>query len=202
MRLRLARFLPALLLLVAASSASAQTPVYGYSVVRQFPHDTSAFTQGLILENGSLFEGTGLYGSSSLRDVDLVSGAVNRRLNLDGAYFGEGITVFQGKLFQLTWREHTGFIYDPATFALLGQWTYASEGWGLTHDAQHLIMSDGTNRIRFLDPVSLTTVRSIDVYDQGSPVTRINELEYINGEIFANIWQTDLIARIDHMSAL
>ena len=180
-----------------AGSAAAQTPIYDYSVVRQHPHDPSAFTQGLVLENGILFEGTGLYGSSSLREVDLATGTVRRRVDLAGDYFGEGVTVFQGRLFQLTWREQVGFIYDAATFARLGQWSYEGEGWGLTHDGRHLIMSDGTNRIRFLDPVSLNTVRTIDVYDQGAPVAQLNELEFIHGEIFANVWLTDWIVRID-----
>ena len=178
-------------------SASAQ-PVYTYQVINQYPHDTAAFTQGLVLQGGRLFESTGLHGSSSLREVNLHTGAVIRSLSVPSQYFAEGMTIFQGKVFQVTWQSQTGFIYNPDTFALIGQFSYSGEGWGLTHDAQNLILSDGTNRIRFLDPVNFQTVRSITVFDsQARPLTNINELEYINGEIYANVWQTNLIARID-----
>ena len=181
----------------SAVSASAQ-PVYSYQVINQYPHDTAAFTQGLVLQDGRLFESTGLYGSSSLREVDLQTGAVIRSVSVPSQYFAEGMTIFQGKVFQVTWQSQTGFIYNPDTFALIGQFSYTGEGWGLTHDSQNLILSDGTNQIRFLDPVNFQTVRSIAVFDsQARPLTNINELEYINGEIYANIWQTNLIARID-----
>ena len=130
--------------------------------------------------------------------MQLQTGAVLRRVDVPPQYFAEGMTLFQGKIFQLTWQSQVGFIYDPATFAKIGEFSYTGEGWGLTHDAQHLIMSDGTNRIRFLDPVTLQVVHSINVFDHlGNPLTNINELEYINGEIYANIWQTDWIARIN-----
>ena len=119
-------------------------------------------------------------------------------MSVPSQYFAEGMTIFQGKVFQVTWQSQTGFIYNPDTFAPIGQFSYTGEGWGLTHDAQNLILSDGTNQIRFLDPVNFQTVRSITVFDsQARPLTNINELEYINGEIYANIWQTNLIARID-----
>ena len=145
--------LPSLLLLtMSASSAAGQAPVYGYEIVRQYPHDTSAFTEGLVLTDGGLYESTGLYGSSSLRQVDLRTGTVLRKVNVDPAYFAEGMTIFQGKIFQLTWQSQTAFIYDPGTFARIGQFFYTGEGWGLTHDDQYLIMSDGTNQIRFWIP--------------------------------------------------
>ena len=178
--------------------ASAQPPVYTYEVVARYPHAQDAFTQGLVYEGGRLYESTGLNGSSSLREVHLQSGVVLRRVDVPAQYFAEGMTLFQGKIFQLTWQSQVGFIYNPDTFAKIGEFSYTGEGWGLTHDAQHLIMSDGTNRIRFLDPVTLQVVHSINVFDHlGNPLTNINELEYINGEIYANIWQTDRIARIN-----
>jgi glutamine cyclotransferase len=194
---RLLILFPLLLALGAAHRVHAQAPVYGYEVVNSFPHDTKAFTQGLILHDGNLYESTGLYGSSSLRQVKLTTGEVLRKIDVPAQYFAEGMTIFQGQIFQLTWQSQTGFIYDPATFNQIGQFYYPGEGWGLTHDAQHLIMSDGTSQIRFLDPVTFQLVRSISVFSNGSPLTQINELEYINGEIYANIWQTNWIVRID-----
>ena len=183
---------------LSASVALAQPPVYTYEIVTTYPHAADAFTQGLVYEGGRLYESTGLYGSSSLREVNLQTGAVLRQVNVPSQYFAEGMTLFQGKIFQLTFQSQVGFVYDPATFAMIGQFSYTGEGWGLTHDTQHLIMSDGTNRIRFLDPVTFQVVYSIHVLDHlGNPLNNINELEYINGEIYANIWQTDSIARID-----
>ena len=183
---------------VSARPASAQPPVNSYEIVATYPHAQDAFTQGLVYENGRLFESTGLNGSSSLREVDLHTGAVLRRVDVPAAYFAEGMTLFQGKIFQLTWQSQVGFIYDPASFAKIGEFAYTGEGWGLTHDAQHLIMSDGTNSIRFLDPQTFQVVRTVAVVDHlGQPLNNINELEYINGEIYANIWQTDRIARIN-----
>ncbi|MEQ1757519.1 MAG: glutaminyl-peptide cyclotransferase [Vicinamibacterales bacterium] len=174
---------------------------YTYHVIRQYPHDTSAFTQGLELRNNTLYESTGLHGASTLRQVNLQTGAVLRRIDVPSQYFAEGITLFGGRLFQLTWQQGVGFIYDPATFQKLGEFFYQGEGWGLTHDDEHLIMSDGTSQIRFLDPVSLRAVRTLEVTDGASrPVTQINELEYVRGQIYANIWQTNTIARIDPAS--
>ena len=144
-------YLALALLPVWTGQALAQAPVYTYDVINRFPHDPAAFTQGLVLQQGRLFESTGLNGSSSLREVHLTTGAVLRIVNVPSQYFAEGMTIFQGKVFQLTWRSQVGFIYNPDTFAPLGQFSYAGEGWGLTHDAQHLILSDGTNQIRFLD---------------------------------------------------
>jgi glutamine cyclotransferase len=174
-----------------------EIPVYTFKVVHSWHHDAGAYTQGLIFQDGALFESTGRYGQSSLRRVDLQSGRVLRKVDVPREYFGEGLTLFQGKLFQLTWKEHKGFIYEPDSFKLTGEFSYDGEGWGLTHDEHSLIMSDGTNRIRFLDPGSFKVVRTIEVYDHTAPLTQLNELEYIKGEIYANIYQTDRIVRID-----
>ena len=170
-------------------------PVYGYRVVAAYPHDTGAFTEGLVYAGGYLYEGTGLNGRSSLRQEDLETGAILRSLDLPSQYFGEGITILNGEVYQLTWQSHTGFIYS-LNFTELGNFSYATEGWGLTNNGTHLIMSDGTSNLYFLDPATLTTVSSIAVTDGGKPVTRLNELEYVRGEIWANVWQTDLVARI------
>ena len=187
-----------LALLSGSALRAADEPVDSYQIINQYPHDPGAFTQGLVFEGGRLFESTGLYGSSSLREVDLQTGTVLQIVSVPAQYFAEGMTIFQGKIFQVTWQSQIGFIYDPDTFALLGQFSYAGEGWGLTHDAENLILSDGTNRIRFLDPDTFQIVRSIDVFNsQSQPLMNINELEYINGEIYANVWLTNLIVRID-----
>ena len=176
---------------------AAQIPaVWTYKVVNTYPHDPSAFTQGLVYEDNQLFEGTGLYGESTLRRVQLETGAVVVSKTLAPEYFGEGITVFGDRIIQLTWQSQTGFVYDKADFRLLQTFSYPSEGWGLTDDGQRLIMSDGTSTLRFLDPQTLTETGRIEVLDGDQPVTNINELEYIGGEIFANIWLTDRIARI------
>jgi len=175
-------------------------PTYSYKIKNSWPHDRRAYTQGLIFLDGILWESTGQYGSSSLRKVELKTGRVLKQISVPKKYFAEGITVFDNKVFQLTWQEQKGFIYDPATFQKQGEFTYTGEGWGLTHDGESLIMSDGTNQIRFLDPATLQTKRRISVFDAGEPIEQLNELEYINGEIFANIYQMDRIVRIDPKS--
>ena len=173
------------------------TPRYTYEVVKIFPHDPSAFTQGLLFDEGILYESTGLNGYSSIRRVDLESGKVLALVPLPETFFGEGIAIVDQKLYQLTWQEQTGFIYDKETFALQQQFSYPTQGWGITFDGSRLIMSDGTSRLYFWEPETVTQVGTMDVYDENGPVAALNELEYINGEIFANIWQTDKIARID-----
>lgn len=170
---------------------------YRFEVVRSFPHDPQAFTQGLFFENGALYESTGLNGRSSLRKVDLASGNVLMKVNVGQQYFAEGMTMFRGKVFQLTWKAGKGFIYDPATFEKTGEFAYTGEGWGLTHDDNSLIMSDGSSTLRFINPDNFTVEQTIKVTANGQPVERLNELEYVEGEIFANIWETDKIARID-----
>ncbi|HEY6187065.1 MAG TPA: glutaminyl-peptide cyclotransferase [Pyrinomonadaceae bacterium] len=176
---------------------NAKVPVYTFEVINAWPHDTGAFTQGLEIHQGSLYESTGRNGASSLRQVELETGRVLRKVEVPQEYFAEGLTIFQGKIYQLTWQSHKGFIYDLASFQPLGEFTYEGEGWGLTHDDRSLIMSDGTNLIRFIDPVNYKTERAIKVYDGDRPLTKLNELEYIHGEIYANIWETDWIVRLD-----
>jgi len=177
---------------------TATIPVlYTYTVLDTFPHDTAAFTQGLVYSAGQLYEGTGLVGRSSLRRVDLDTGTVQLQVDLPSPYFGEGIDIWNGRIVQLTWQNQHGFMYQADTFELVLEFSYATEGWGITHDSDEYIMSDGSNVIRFLDPSTLSVSHQIEVYDRGEPVNRLNELEYIGGEIWANVWQTDFIARID-----
>ncbi|HSW40058.1 MAG TPA: glutaminyl-peptide cyclotransferase [Acidobacteriota bacterium] len=173
------------------------TRMMACEVVNAYPHDTGAFTQGLIYRDGFFYESTGLYGQSTLRKVDIETGAVLRKIHLSPRYFAEGLTDWKGRLIQLTWREHTGFIYAMDDFSLIGDFSYSTEGWGLTHDGSRLIKSDGSHYLYFLDPENFLTVRRLPVTDNGAPVAGINEMEYIRGEIFANIWMTDRIARID-----
>lgn len=166
------------------------------SVVATYPHDSSAFTQGLVVYDGKFLESTGQYGASSLRRVDIETGRVERLQPLDAAYFGEGIAVLRDRVYQLTWQNGVGFVYDAKTFALERTVRYTGEGWGLTTDGTNLILSDGSSVLRFLDPESLSVVRQVTVTDAGIPLVRINELEHIEGEIWANIWYQDRIARI------
>lgn len=176
----------------------AALPVYyTYNVLGTYPHDPEAFTQGLEIHNGTLYEGTGLNGQSTLRRVDLASGTVQQQAVLASTYFGEGITVWGDTIYQLTWRSRKAFAYNRTTFEQTGEFTYPTEGWGLTHDEDELIMSDGTNVLRFRNPETFAEIRQLAVVDRGNAVTRLNELEYINGEIWANVWQTDLVARIN-----
>ena len=168
-----------------------------YEVLNTYPHDPAAFTQGLVYHEGYLYESTGLYGQSSLRKVALETGVVLQQADLPPNYFGEGLALWEDTLLQITWLEETGFIYDLEDFSLLGQFTYPTEGWGLTHDGERLIMSDGSHRLYFLDPGTFEITGQVEVTDQGEPVERINELEHIQGEVYANIWLTDEIVRID-----
>lgn len=173
-------------------------PVYGYTIINEFDHDSNAFTQGLIFEHDVLYEGTGLYGSSSLRKVELQTGTVLKIRNLDNSYFGEGITMWNDTIIQLTWRNYIGFVYiEQDTFQLIDSFSYSTEGWGLTHDDTCLIMSDGTPRIHYLDPHTYVEVGYIDVNAEGTPVTHLNELECIQGKIYANVWYCDSIAIIE-----
>lgn len=172
-------------------------PTYSYEIVNHWPHDRTAYTEGLVFSEGALFESTGLNGASSVRRVEIATGRVMQRLALAPDYYGEGLTLFDDMLIQLTWQSHKGLIYDERCFCPRGEFAYDGEGWGLTHDDRSLIMSDGTQRIRFLDPHTFATIRTIDVYDNGEPLTNLNELEYVRGEIYANVWQTDSIVRID-----
>lgn len=187
----------ALLSIGVAAATDWRTPVCGYEIVAVYPHDPTAYTQGLAVHDGVLFEGTGLYGDSSLRRVDLATGTVQQQHDLAPTLFGEGIAVVGDRIFQLTWQEHTGFVYDRTSFSVLDTFSYAGEGWGLTFDGRHLVRSDGTATLEFWDLATLTPVRSVEVHDDQGPVTHLNELEHIAGEIFANVWLTDDVARID-----
>ena len=171
-------------------------PVYSYSIVNSYTHDRTAFTQGLVFEDGVLYEGTGLLGHSSLRRVELETGAILQIRELPDQFFGEGVTIYGNEIIQLTWQSNVGFVYDKNSFELLQQFNYPTEGWGITHDGEHLIMSDGTSTLHFLDPQTFEETSQLTVFDNNGPVTRLNELEYVQGEIYANVWQTDRIARI------
>ena len=173
---------------------------YGYRIVNTYPHDANAWTQGLLFDNGILYEGTGLKGSSSLRKVDVQTGEITQFRELDATLFGEGIVVFNDDIYQLTYQSRSGKIYDKNTFQHKRDFTYVTEGWGLTTDGKYLIMSDGSNILYFMEPGSFTEVSRIEVYNHEKPVDQLNELEYINGEIYANIWQTDTIVKIDPKS--
>jgi glutamine cyclotransferase len=173
---------------------------YGYKVIHTYVHSRDAFTQGLIYDNGVLFEGTGQETGSTLREVELETGKVIRQHNLDGSLFGEGIALYHDRLYQVTWKNKVGFVYDKSDFKLVNKIYYPTEGWGLTTIDDRIVMSDGTNILYFFEPEMFTVVSKIEVYDNEKKVDQLNELEYINGEIWANIWMTDVIARIDPVS--
>ena len=190
----------------ATTAATAEAPskgtkaftYYTVEIVNRYPHDSRAFTQGLIFETAhTLLESTGMNGQSSLRRTDLKTGRVLQKTDLPQRYFGEGLARLNGKLYQLTWKDHKGFIYDATTLQRTGEFPYTGEGWGLTTDGTSLILSDGSNELRFLDPVTYAITRTIRASYQGKPVDHLNELEYIDGEIYANLWGADLIARLD-----
>lgn len=185
---------------VAIPQKTGPIPVLKANVIRAYPHDPHAFTQGLEYYGGYLYESTGIAGQSTLRKVALRTGEVVQKVSLPRQYFGEGLTILHGKIYQLTWLSKKGFIYDLRSFRQVGEFRYDTEGWGLTHDDTSLISSDGTNKIRCLDPVSFAVTRTLEVYAGGEAVVNVNELEYINGEIFANIWHAPRIARIDARS--
>jgi len=170
-----------------------------YEIVNTYPHDRETFTQGLVYENGFLYEGTGLKRRSQLRKVELQTGEVLQKYELPDEYFGEGITIFGEKIIQLTYQSNVGFVYDKETFELLREFHYPTEGWGITHNGKHLIMSDGTPMLYFLDPETFEQIRSAMVFDEDKPVWGLNELEFIEGQIYANVWRTDRIVRIEPM---
>ena len=181
----------------AADKASGDVPSLGYTVVKVRPHDRGAFTEGLIYWNGALLESTGLYGQSTLRKVDLETGAVKREVRMPERYFGEGIAVLGGKVYQLTWKSQKGFIYDLDTLKLVGGFSYSGEGWGMTTDGKSLIMTDGTNRIRFIDPDTFKVTKTIGVFAFGRPINQLNSLAWVKGVLYANVWQTQFILQID-----
>jgi len=167
------------------STNSKIIPVYTYKVVTTYPHDRSAFTEGLVFEDGLLYEGTGLHGNTTLRRVKLETEEILQICKLPPPFFGEGVTIYGNKIIQLTWRSHIGFVYNKYNFKLLQKFNYPDEGWGITHDGKHLIMSDGTSMLHYLDPETFEEIYQIEVTANGIPVTGINELEYIQGEIYA-----------------
>jgi glutaminyl-peptide cyclotransferase len=172
-------------------------PFIQYEIIDIFPHDSKSFTQGLVWKDGLLYEGTGLYGSSSLRKIDPETGRILKQIALKDNFFGEGITIFEDAIYQLTWKEQIGFIYDVETFRLLKTFSYEHEGWGITHNGECLIISDGSSILRFIDPSTMEEIRQIKVHENQKLIDQINELEYIQGRVFANIWQTDKIAIIN-----
>jgi glutamine cyclotransferase len=197
--LRLILHLASILCLAATLIAAHPAPprADSYQILHTYPHDANAFTQGLIYVDGHLYESTGLNGKSSLRMVDLNTGAVLQKYDLPAEYFGEGLTDWGSTLIQLTWKAHKAFVYDRFSFSVLRTFEYSGEGWGLTHDSNQLILSDGTSFLRFLDPKSFRETRRIRVVDpSGRAVDNLNELEFVRGEIYANIWHSDKIARI------
>jgi glutamine cyclotransferase len=179
-----------------AIPSTPSTPVYHVVVVNTYPHDRFAFTEGLAYTNGQLIEATGLNGNSTLRRVNLTTGAVLQERQMADQYFGEGVAVDGNRIVQLTEFSHVGFVYNATTFAETGSFNYSTDGWGVASDGSNLVMSDGTNVLHFLDPVTFAELRQVRVQDRGVPVESLNELEYVNGEIYANIWPTDRIVRI------
>lgn len=165
-------------------------------VLHAYPHDQHAFTQGLVYVDGHLYESTGIQGQSTLREEDLETGRILRMQLVSDQYFAEGLTDWKNTLIQLTWQSHIGLVYDRASFRLLRTFHHEGEGWGVTHDARSLILSDGTADLGFFDPETFKQIRRLTVKDHGKPVTQLNELEYIHGEVYANVWHTDRIARI------
>lgn len=186
------------------SSTSAQVlkevPRYSFEVVNQYPHDKQAFTQGLLFTNDTIYESTGQYGQSTVRQVDLKTGEVKQSIALASRYFGEGLVNWKDRLINITWRAKTALVFAQDDFKEVGRFSYDGEGWGITQNGQHLIMSDGTADIRFFDPETFTEQRRITVTYKQQPIRNLNELEWINGEIYANVWQTDWILRIDPKS--
>jgi glutamine cyclotransferase len=191
------RVLGLLFILFLGRITTAQDVRYGYNVVEVYPHEIGSFTQGLVYHEGYLFEGSGKNGQSMLRKVNLADGEVLMSKRLSDRYFGEGVEIVGEKIYQLTWQSHMVFVYDKNNFEQLGTHYNPTQGWGLAYDGEHLILSDGTDSLQFLDPGSFTAVRKVQVKFNDQPINNLNELEYIDGEVWANIWQTDFIVRID-----
>jgi glutamine cyclotransferase len=189
-----------LVMLIACSSKekeqTATIPSIGYSIVNSFPHDVTAFTEGFLIHDGRLYESTG-EKESWIGIVDIKTGRTDKKVVLDPKYFGEGMTILNNKVYYLTWRHHIGFIYDFKTFKEIGQFNYDTEGWGMTTDGKNIIMSDGTDKLIFLDTVSMKPARTVTVTQDGKPLKGINELEYVDGSVYANIWQTSTVVKID-----
>lgn len=186
------------LVLLSQQQPSDSSQNYAYNVVKTYPHDTNAFTEGLVFDGNSFYEGTGIYGSSDLRHVEVETGNTLQQLRLPSEYYGEGITVVNDTIVELTWQNKTGFVYDKETFSLLRQFSYPTEGWGITFDGENLIMSDGSANLYFLDPSTFQIVRQVSVHDSNNvSVTLLNELEYVKGDVYANIWLAGKIVIIN-----
>ncbi len=201
-RASVASGLLALLAIACTAGSAADNPTlsYGFRVISEYAHDPKAFTQGLVYYRGFLYESTGLYGASSIRKVDLETGRVVAQRALSERYFGEGLTVAGDRLVQITWREGTGFVYDPESLELIGSFHYPTEGWGLAYDGAWLLMSDGSTRLYRLDPDTFGIVGKVEVRDAHGPVNRLNELEFVEGFVYANVLGEDRIAKIDPLS--
>jgi len=171
-----------------------------YSVHSSMPHSVNSFTEGFVIHKGELYEGTGEFGKSWIGILNIKTGEPDKKIILSDKFFGEGITILNNKIYQLTWREHTGFVYALGTYKQLQQFTYKGEGWGLTHDTKNLIMSNGTNQLQFLDTVNFSVVKTLTINYNNVPLNNLNELEYVDGFIYANIWQTEMIVKIDAAS--
>lgn len=184
-------------------AADKNVPIYGYEVVNVYPHDKDAFTQGLVYRDGFLYESTGQYGESTLRKVDLKTGKVVQKHRVDDKYFAEGMTILNGKVYQLTWRDNLGFIYNLDDFKLANEFRYSGEGWGLTDDGTNLFLSDGTHVIRIINSETMKVGRTLVVMnDDGKPLMQINELEYVKGEIWANVWHSENIGKPNHIARI
>jgi len=185
------------------SQTTGKIPVYTYEIVKTFKHDSKAFTQGLVFHNGFLYESTGQKGDSTVRKVEINSGRVLQKQDLSDDYFAEGMTVLNERIYQVTWQENTAFVYDVNDFKLLKELKYQGEGWGLTDDGTNLIMSDGTHVIRIVDPETFKTTRTLVVLDEnGKPLLNLNELEYVKGEIWANVWHSEQIGKPNHIARI
>ena len=196
---KLSRLLLFLLACCASPLSQAQEQVvrYGYNILNTYPHNIDSFTQGLVYHEGFLFEGTGKNGQSNLSKINLADGEVLMNKSMSQRYFGEGIEIVDDKIYQLTWQSHLVFVHDKTTFESKGSHYNATQGWGLAYDGSHLILSDGTANLQFMDPETFAPVRKVEVQLDGNAINQLNELEYINGEVWANVWQTDFILRID-----
>jgi len=181
----------------ASAEEAANATLYTYKVVNTFPHNTESFTQGLYIEDGILYESTGLNGKSAVNKIDLKTGKVIKSRDMQDKFFGEGLTIVGDKIYQITWRSKTGFVYNKESLDIQRTFSYKTQGWGITYDGKYLIISDGSEVLYFMDPKSFVVVGKLEVYDKNGKVAKLNELEYINGEVYANIWGKDLIARID-----
>jgi glutaminyl-peptide cyclotransferase len=186
---------------IASHTVNKEPELFGIEVVARYPHDPGAFTQGLVFSGSTFLESTGLNGRSSLREVDIISGRVLRKRDIDAGYFAEGLARIGDRLYQLTWQNQIGFVYD-LNFEPVQTWSYTTEGWGLAYDGAQLIMSDGSNRLFFINPATLAVEREIAVTRNGLPVVRLNELEWVDGRVYANIWQTNEIVIIDPANGL